>query len=215
MPVIPRPKPASLGLEEVVGGRKSWEQSPWNVGRASHHPYTSCCATDSLKAFTCHRVKCWVTGSLCSSWTTCAPKLVLPLALISFHQWGWGLLGWDISSTIHQHANFTGSSPSLPDLVQDWQSDWLSDSTARTLGQAPPVREWLSWGLLVGADSWEGKLGVLLCLGAVHSAKKWVRSVGKLGSLPNSLSTLNQTCFLGFSSAYRDASHQHVLFLNS
>ena len=79
----------SLGLE--AGGRKSWGQSPWSVGRVSHHPEASCCTTCSLKAATYHRVKCWEAWSLCPACPMCAPKLVLPLALISLHQWGWGV----------------------------------------------------------------------------------------------------------------------------
>ena len=188
-------------LEAVVGGRKSWGQSPWSVGGASHHPDASCYTTGSLKAAACHRAKCLATGSLCPSCTRCAPKLVLPLALISLHQWGRGLQGWDISSDIHWSGYFMGSGLSLPGLVGDWQQDWPWDGTARPLGQAPPVGAWLCWGILVGAFSWAGELGALLCSGAVPSGKKWVMFGGKSSSLPSSSSTLNWTCFLSFSSA--------------
>ena len=134
------------------------------------------------------------------------PKLVCPLALISLHQWGWGL-----------HGYFTGSGLSLSGLDWDQEWDWPGDATARTLGQAPPVRAWLCWELLVGVGSWEGELGALLHSGAVPSAKKRMRSEGKSGSLPNSSSTLNQTCFLSFSfsSFCREASHYCALSMES
>ena len=92
--------------------------------------------------------------------------------------------------------------------------DW-GDITVRTLGQAPPVRSWLCWELLVGAGNWEGELGVLLHLGAAPSVKKKMRSEGKPDSSPNSLSTSNQTCFLGFSLVCREVLHCSVLFLDS
>ena len=41
--------------ELEMGGRKSWRQSPWSVGRASHHPEASCCTTGSVKAAAYHR----------------------------------------------------------------------------------------------------------------------------------------------------------------
>ena len=50
-----------------VGGRKSWGQSPWSVGKASHQPEASCCTTGSLKAATCLRAKCCTAKSLCPS----------------------------------------------------------------------------------------------------------------------------------------------------
>ena len=84
---------------------------------------------------------------------------------------------------------------------------------------------WYSWNFrpgpsccgmaVLGAGSWIGKLGALLHSGAMPSAKKRVRSVGKFGSSPNSSPTLNQTCFLSFSSACVEALHHCVLLLVS
>ena len=142
-----------------------------------------------------------------------APKLSLPLALISLHQWGWGLLGWVISSVIQQHGYLTGSGPSLCHLAQDCKQDNLGDTAAGTLGQAPPVGAWLHWGLLVGVGSLVVKLGMFHWSGAVPSAKTWAWSEGKSSSLPNSLSTLNQMYFLGFSSFCGEASHCCALSL--
>ena len=59
------------------------------------------------------------------------------------------------------------------------------------------------------------ELGAFLSSGAATSAKKQVRSEGKSGSLPNSSSTSNRTCFLGFYSFCREALHHCNLFLDS
>ena len=83
----------------------------------------------------------------------CAPKLSFPLALISFQKWGWGLLGWDISSVIHWHGYLTGSSLSLSSLTQDYKWDQLGNTAAGTLHWAPPAGAWLCWELLVGVGS--------------------------------------------------------------
>ena len=142
--------------------------------------------------------------------------LSLPLALISLHQWGWGMLGWDISSAIQQHRYLTGSDLSLPGLAWDHEQDWLGDAaTAGTLSSAPPVGARLHWVLLVGVGSLAVKLGASFCSGVAPSAKKWVRSEGKSGSLPSSLSISSQTCFLGLSSFCREASCHYALSLDS
>ena len=100
-----------------------------------------------------------------------------------------------------------------PCLDCEWV--WLGDAAARTLGWAPPVRAWLCWGILVGVGSSTVKLGAFLHSGAAPSAKKWVRSEGKSGLPPNSLSTSNQTCFLGFSSFCGEAWHCCALSFDS
>ena len=46
------------------------------------------------------------------------------------------------------------------------------------------------------------ELGASSCSLATPSTRKRVRFGGNVGSLPNSSSTLNHTCFFGFSSAY-------------
>ena len=83
------------------------------------------------------------------------------------------------------------------------------------MGQVPPVRAKLCWGLLVGVGSPAVKLGVFLHFGDAPSAKEWVRTEGKCGSSPNSLSTSNWTCFLGLSSLCGETSHHHALSLDS
>ena len=85
----------------------------------SHQSDASCCTTGSLKAAAYHNAKCWAAGSLYPSCTMGGPNLALPLALISLHQWGRGLLHWDISPDIHHLGYFTGSGLSLSALVQD------------------------------------------------------------------------------------------------
>ena len=144
-----------------------------------------------------------------------APKLVLPLALISLHQ-----LGWDcLAGTSHLGSTDMGISwnPVSLFLVLFRIKSGIDHRMVqmKPLGWASPVRAWLCWGLLVGVGSWAGKMGVLLHLGAMPSAKKRVMSVGKFCSSPNSLSTLNQTCFLGFSSACGEMLHCNVLLLDS
>ena len=103
----------------------------------------------------------------------------------------------------------------FPGLIQDQEWDWPWGITARTLCQAPPVRAWLCWELLVGVGSWAGEVGVLPHSWAVLSAKKRARSEGKFSSLPNSSITSNQTCFLGLFSVCGEASHCYVLLLDT
>ena len=50
---------------------------------------------------------------------------------------------------------------------------------------------------------------------AVPFARKRVRSGDNVGSLPNSSSTLNQTCFFSFPSTYVGVSSHHALLLDS
>ena len=141
----------------------------------------------------------------------CAPKLVLPLALISLHQWGWELLGWDISFTIHQHGYFMGSSFSLSGPVwdQEWDSPW--DGTAGTLGWAPSCWHMVVLGAFDGVGSWAGKLGVLFHWGPCPQLRRRAMFVGKFGSS----STLKQTFLLSFSSSCREMSCHCVLLLDS
>ena len=108
-----------------------------------------------------------------------------------------------------------GSGFFLPGLVWDQGQGRPWDGAAGTLGQTPPVRAWLCWGLSVGVGSWAGEWGALLCLGAALLANKSVMFVGKSGSSPSPSSTSNQTCFLSFSSAYGEALHCQVMLLDS
>ena len=78
----------------------------------------------------------------------CEPTLSFPLALISLHQWGLGLLDWDISYAIQWHGYLTGSGLSLPSLAWEW--DWLGDAAARTLIWASPVGARLHWEVFGG-----------------------------------------------------------------
>ena len=145
-----------------------------------------------------------------SSYPSCTmhgPMLSFPLTLISSHQWGWGLLGWVISSVIQWQVYLTGSSLSLPSSAWNCEQDQLEETFVRTLGHAPPDGA----GLALRAF---GK-----CVPSLWSCVPPPRSGPGLKaspvSLPNSSSALKWTCFLGFSSFHRKASHQHALSLDS
>ena len=196
-----------------AGGRKSCGQSPCRTGGVSHQPEASCCTSGSLKAVTCHKVQCWAEYSSYSSCITHTPMLSFLLAFISLYQWGWGLLGWDISSMIQWQGYLTGSCLSLPNLAWDCKWYLLGEAAARTLANTPPAGAGLHWGNLVGVDGLAVKLGAFCSSGAASPTKKGARSEGKSGSLPNSSSAQNQTCFLGFSSLGREASCCHALYL--
>ena len=103
--------------------------------------------------------------------------LIFLLAFISFHQWEWGLLGWDNSSVIHWQGYLTGSGLSPPGLAWDCEWDWLEEAAAKTLGCAPPARARLCWGLLVGVGGPAVEPAAFFH-SAAPSAKKWVMSVG-------------------------------------
>ena len=143
--------------------------------------------SQQLKAFCCTTGKpkgCWAAGSLCPTWIMCAPKLVLPLALISPSPVRMGVAGLGhlicnpLAWILHR------VSP-LSFFAWDWEWDCQGHATAGTLGWAPPVGAWLCWELLVGVGSWAGKLGALLHFGAAPSAKKRTRSEGRSVSSHN------------------------------
>ena len=89
----------SLVLAATVWGMKSQGHSPLRQGGASHQPEVSCWAMDSLKATACHWAPSRALGSQRPSLMMWLAMDTLPLALISFHQWGCPLLsicrgGW-------------------------------------------------------------------------------------------------------------------------
>ena len=122
----------------------------------------------------------------------------------------WGI--FSISSWIHLQGWLAGSGPSGLD------EDWIADDW--TLGLAPPM----GVELCLGPSSWSGHdvstgpvvVGVEMAYHLMASPpdRKRVTPVGKVGSLPNSSSRLNLTCFLGFSSARMGALLCHPLLLN-
>ena len=121
--------------------------------------------------------------------------VILLLALISFHQWGWTLLLF-ISARIHWLGWFTGSGIPL-----DCDLDQAVEGLAGILDWAPPMQVGWHWGPLLGGShgDFKGKgvqgLGASSYCLAAPPNRKMVRPGGIIGSSPNSSSTLNLTCF--------------------
>ena len=176
------------------------------------HPEASCCTTGSLKAATCTRMKCQ---------GPCVP--LSQHVLLSCPPTGLNLpppVGMGVAMLGHLIHN-----PLMQVFHRIWSlSSWPCSGSrvGLTMGQYSwNFRPGLSCqgmavlGAFRGVGSWAGKLGALLHSGAAPSSKKRVRSEGKFGSSPNSLSTSNQTCFLSFSSVCGEALHCHALLLDS
>ena len=97
----------SPGPEESVWSMKSVGWRLLSQGEASHHSEASCWARGSLNAPACQWACNRALESLRLSFIRWMHIDTLPLAISSFHQWGW--MVFSISAWIYLWGWFTGS----------------------------------------------------------------------------------------------------------
>ena len=159
----------------------------------------------SLKAAACHWEKYKALGLLKSSPVVYILRVLsrvnLVMALISFHQCRWDPTLF-ISAWIHWWGWFTGFG--IP-LSHNWDWDQAVEGLAGTFGEAPPM--WVRWCWkpslqgTCGGSTGKGVegLGVSSHSSTVPPARKVVRSVGSVGSLPKSSSHVKPGLFFFWS----------------
>ena len=116
----------SLVPEASVWGIKSWGHSLLSQG--------GCCLTSGQVQVL--RVPEAISYEVTAHGT-------LPLALISFHQWGCPVLS--IYAWIHLWGWLTGSSPPFG-LNEGWDWDQPAEGLVWTLGKTPPLKAGWHWG---------------------------------------------------------------------